>query len=369
MSIELGWYLSSDGDGAHIGTKFADSPPGQETFARIAQNAEQWGFSTLLIPISQVSTHYSREAPTWDSIINATMLSAATQTIKLLIAVRVGTVDPVVFARMAASLDQLSGGRIICNLVSGGGGVAIEEQNFDGAKRVQRAEEYLKVLDGLWTQDTFSFEGSFYKFKDLTVYPKPVQELRIPLCLAANADAAREIAVRCAEYALFWVNSPEQATERVDEFEKLLGASEKRLKYVSRLQIVARETEEEACIAAQEVLSKVDPEVLAQRGKEISEFKNQGAEDPLERTKEEMIGPNLWAGMGRLRSGAAATSGPAIAILGSYEQCAKKIFEFGQAGIDLMILSGFPLHSECERIGRHIIPLVREMEREADLEG
>ncbi len=220
MPIELGWYLSSDGDGAHIGTKSADSPPGQETFARVARNAEQWGFATLLIPTSQVSTHYSRQAPAWDSIITAAMIAAATRTINLLLAVRVGTVDPSVFARMTASLDQLSGGRIICNLVSSGGGVAIEEENLDAAKRALRTEEDLKVLDGLWTKDTFAFEGSFYRFKDMTVYPKPAQEPRIPICLAANTDAASEIAARCAEYALFWVNGPGQAAERVNDFEK-----------------------------------------------------------------------------------------------------------------------------------------------------
>jgi FMNH2-dependent dimethyl sulfone monooxygenase len=69
--------------------------------------------------------------------------------------------------------------------------------------------------------------------------------------------------------------------------------------------------------------------------------------------------------MSRIRSGST------VAIVGSYDKCAQKIIELERAGIDLLILSGFPLHSECERIGKHVIPLVREMEKELglDIEG
>ena len=133
------------------------------------------------------------------------------------------------------------------------------------------------------------------------------------------------------------------------------------LKYVTRFQIFARETESQAFEAAEEVMSRVDPEVLAHRGKVISSFESKGTKDQQARTREEMVGPNLWAGMGRIRSGSA------VAIVGSYEQCARKIIEIEQAGIDLLILSGFPLHRECETVGRHVIPLVREMEREMGL--
>ena len=74
-----------------------------------------------------------------------------------------------------------------------------------------------------------------------------------------------------------------------------------------------------------------------------------------------MLAPNLWTGMSRIRSGSA------VAIVGSYEQCAEKIIEIEKAGINLLILSGFPLHSECEVIGNHVIPLVRQMEEEMGL--
>ena len=363
MSIELAWYLSCDGDSAHIGQKFADFPPSYETFSRIAQNAERSGFSTILVPTALWSGHYGPQAPAWDSIVNAAAVATATKSLKLLLAVRVGVIDPAFCARILASLDELSRGRILYNIVTGGAAMAKFGETLDHDDRYRRTEEYVRILDGLWTQDNFSFEGKYYQFKDATVYPKPVQKPRIPLYMAGSSEIAREIAVRHADYSVFWGESPQQVAERVQDMEKRLEGTGKKLKYVTRFQIVARETEGEAYEAAQELLSQVDPEVLAHRGKVIAKFDSEGTRDQQARTREEMVGPNLWGGMGRIRSGST------VAIVGSYEQCAKMIIEFEKAGISLLILSGFPLHSECERIGENVIPLVREMERELSLDN
>ena len=363
MAIELAWYMSCDGDSAYIGQMFAEHPPSYETFTRIAQNAERSGFTTILVPTSQVSGHYGPQAPTWDSMVNAAVIGPATKTIKLLLAVRVGIIDPAICARMMASLDELTGGRVLYNIVTGGGALASYGETLDHDTRYERTDEFLEILEGLWTQEKYSFEGRFYNLEDATVYPRPVQKPRIPFFMAGASDIAQDIAIRRAEYSVFWGETPGQVAERVDYMnDKCERAGRTRpLKYVTRFQIFARETEEEAFEAAEEVMSRVDPEVLAHRGKVISSFESKGTKDQQARTREEMVGPNLWAGMGRIRSGSA------VAIVGSYEQCARKIIEIEQAGIDLLILSGFPLHRECQTVGKHVIPLVREMEREMGL--
>jgi len=363
MSIELAWYLSCDGDSAHIGQKFADFPPSYETFTRIAQNAERSGFTTILVPTALWSGHYSPQAPAWDSIVNAATIATATKTIKILLAIRVGMIDPAFCARMLASLDELSRGRILYNIVTGGATAVAYGETVDHDDRYRRTEEYIQVLDGLWTQDNFSFEGKYYQLKDATVYPKPVQKPRIPFYMAGSSEIAREIAVRRAEYSVFWGENPEQVAERVQDMESRLSGTGKKLKYVTRFQIIARETEGEAYEAAQELLSQVDPEVLDHRGKIISKYDSEGTKAQQARTRDEMVAPNLWAGMGRVRSGST------VAITGSYEQCAKMIVEIEKAGINLLILSGFPLHSECERVGENVIPLVRRMERDLGLDN
>lgn len=361
MSIELAWYMSCDGDSAHIGQRFADYPPSFDSFTRVAQNAENSGFTTLLVPTSQISGHYGPEAPTWDSIINASVVAPATKTIKLLLAVRAGMIHPAFCARMMASLDELSGGRIMYNIVTGGSDLSAYGDNLDHDTRYERTEEFIQVLEGLWTQDKFSFEGEYYRFRDASVYPRPVQKPRIPFFMAGASDIARRIAVKHGDYWVFWGESPEQVKEQIDGMKKNLSGRDRPLKYVTRFQITARETEDEAYEAAEEVLSQVDSDVLAHRGKVIATFDSKGTKNQQERTKEEMVGPNLWGGMGRIRTGSAVT------IVGSYEQCAEKIVEIEKAGVNLLILSGFPLHSECQVVGEKVIPLVREMEQQQGL--
>jgi alkanesulfonate monooxygenase len=361
----LAWYLSCDGDTTYLGQRSAHFPPSHETFTRIAQNAERSGFSTILIPTHQSSAHFLREAPTWDSLVNAAIIAPATSTIKLLLAVRVGIIEPAALARILASLDELSGGRILYNVVTGGKFQTAFSGEIEHDDRYARTEEYIQILEGLWTQDRFSFDGKYYKIEDAMVYPKPRQRPRIPFFLAGSSELACQIAVRRAEFSVFWGQNPEQVAERVRDMEKRLVGTGRKLKYVTRFQIIARETDDEAYEAAQELLSRVDPEVLAQRG--IDPLAAAGNKDfpPKERTRAEMVGPGLWGGMSRIRSGST------VAIVGSYDKCAQKIIELERAGIDLLILSGFPLHSECERIGKHVIPLVREMEKELglDIEG
>ncbi|MEK6709190.1 MAG: LLM class flavin-dependent oxidoreductase [Nitrospinota bacterium] len=357
MPIELAWYMSCDGDSRHIGRRFADHPPSYETFTRIARNAERAGFTTLLVPTSQMSGHYGAQAPAWDSIVNAAVAAPATKTIKLLLAVRMGVIDPAICARMLASLDELSGGRILLNIVTGGAPLASYGEELDHDTRYERTGEYLQVLDGLWTREKFTFQGKYYRLKDASVYPRPVQKPRIPFFMAGASDAARRIAAERAEYSVFWGETPEQVRGEIQKVERMLEGTDRRLKYVTRFQIIARETEAEAWAAAAELLSQVDPEVLAHRRGVIGTFDSQGTRNQQARAKEEMVGPNLWAGMGRIRTGSA------VAIVGSHGQCAEKIIELERVGVDLLILSGFPLHSECERVGRHVIPLVREMER------
>ena len=363
MAIEFAWYMSCDGDSDHIGQKFADFPPSHETFTRIAVNAEKSGFTTILVPTSQVSGHYGHQAPTWDSLINAAVIAPKTETIKLLLAVRVGIIDPAICARMFASLDELSGGRILYNVVTGGGALASYGENLEHDTRYERTEEFIQILDGLWKEDSFSFEGKFYHLDNASVYPRPVQKTGIPFYVAGSSEIAQDIAIRRGDYYVFWGQDPQQVSERVQHMENKIAilGRENELKYVTRFQIYARETEQEAFDAAYEVLSQIDPDVQAHRGKFISSLESKGTKEQHSSHEDDMLAPNLWTGMSRIRSGSA------VAIVGSYEQCAKKIIEIEQAGINLLILSGFPLHSECEVIGNHVIPLVRQMEEEMGL--
>jgi FMNH2-dependent dimethyl sulfone monooxygenase len=118
--------------------------------------------------------------------LEAWMLSAAlaghTKNIELMVAVHPGIVAPQLAAKMGASLDRISGGRLALNIVNGW-----FEQEFDlfsnggwlgtEDRRYRRMDEFIRVVKGLWTQDSFGFDGEFYKFAPAGL---PIKPLRTP---------------------------------------------------------------------------------------------------------------------------------------------------------------------------------------------
>lgn len=97
---------------------------------------------------------------------------------------------PVLMAKMLTTIDALSTGRLIVGV---GVGWWKEELTILGApfeKRGQHGDEAIKVLKALWTEDTPSFEGEFFKFRDLGFAPKPVQKPHPPIWVGGDSPGA-----------------------------------------------------------------------------------------------------------------------------------------------------------------------------------
>jgi probable F420-dependent oxidoreductase len=97
---------------------------------------------------------------------------------------------PVVMAKMLTSIDALSGGRLICGV---GVGWWREELEILGApfqRRGRQADEILRVFTTLWSEDNPSFEGEFFRFRDLGFAPKPVQKPRPPIWVGGDSPGA-----------------------------------------------------------------------------------------------------------------------------------------------------------------------------------
>jgi probable F420-dependent oxidoreductase len=97
---------------------------------------------------------------------------------------------PVVMAKMLTSIDALSGGRLICGV---GVGWWREELEILGApfqRRGRQADEILRVFTTLWAEDNPSFEGEFFRFRDLGFAPKPVQKPRPPIWVGGDSPGA-----------------------------------------------------------------------------------------------------------------------------------------------------------------------------------
>jgi probable F420-dependent oxidoreductase len=109
--------------------------------------------------------------------------------------------NPIVLAKMLATTDQLSAGRLIF-----GAAVGWMEPEFAalGAPFEERgalSDECLRLIKALWTQDKVSFEGRYFNFKDMQASPRPVQQPHPPIWVGGNSPRARR---RVAEYGDGW---------------------------------------------------------------------------------------------------------------------------------------------------------------------
>jgi probable F420-dependent oxidoreductase len=152
-------------------------------------------------------------------------LAACTQTVRLatgicLLAQR----NPVYSAKEVATLDWLSGGRVDFGIGVGW----LEEEyrvvNVPFARRGKRTDEYLEVLEALWTTDPSSYSGEFYELPSCNMHPKPVQKPHPPLVFGGESDAALR---RVARYGQGWYTFnrlPDQVDEGLSRLDAALAA-------------------------------------------------------------------------------------------------------------------------------------------------
>lgn len=164
---------------------FADTKSPQEIFDETLEEiayAEELGFNAVWL----AEHHFSRYGILGNPLVLAAAIAQRTKTMRIGTAVVIAPFyDPIRLAEDAALVDVLSGGRL--DLGIGRGYQPIE---FDGFgvpqdESTTRTEEIVEILKLAWTQETFSFEGKHFSYKDVTVYPKPVQKPHIPFWRAA----------------------------------------------------------------------------------------------------------------------------------------------------------------------------------------
>ena len=170
------WFIPIDGDGAHIGTLRAERPPTYEYLSEVVRAAEENDFYSMLIPTRFANGLFDQGAPLAETWTMVTALAARSEKIRFLIAVRPGFVNPGLFAQMAATLSQITGGRVDLNVVPGGIKGEFEKmgERIDHDTRYERAEEFIAAIRKLWERpEPISFEGKFVKLEDVHCSPGP----------------------------------------------------------------------------------------------------------------------------------------------------------------------------------------------------
>ncbi len=350
------WFIPIDGDGARAGTLRAERPPTFEYLRQVAETAEVCGFTSLLVPTRFANGMFAEDAPLAETWTTATALAAVTERIRFLVAVRPGFVSLGLFAQMAATFHQISGGRLDINIVPGGIGNDFERlgEASDQQTRYQRAEEFITACRKLWSEPgPISFQGDHYRLEG--AYCSPAPEVSAPrLYLGGVSQRALGLSGRQADVHLSWIEPLESTGERLEaarqEFQKagrvpVLGL---------RTHLVVRDTEDDAWHAADELINHADPGVKAQRQAALQGTQMVGPQAQAKQAPEHRIGHHLWNGLSEVRVNCGT------AIVGTPEQVAEELLAYWKLGVDEIILSGFPHVEECRRVASQVLPLLRE---------
>ncbi len=335
----------------------ANREPSVDYITKVAQAAERGGFSTLLLPIGGSCI---------DSLVAASHLTARTETLKFLYAVRPSSTAPTILAKQFASIDEWSNGRINVNIVTGG---SPQELASDGdllshTERYRRTREYIYILKRLFMGEKFDFNGEFYQLRGAYLPRLPKQTP--PIFFGGSSDVAKAVAADLADVYMLWGETLENTKVEIDSVKALASQKGRELSYSFSFQVVIGDTEEEAWAKANKLISQVDPEFLALKHQQTLANGAVGVNRlhtlmVASKDNNFVIGPNLWAGLTQV------LSGNSIALVGTPDQVAARIVEYVDLGFDKVLLRGFPHLETIEEVGQKVIPRVRALlaEREA----
>jgi FMNH2-dependent dimethyl sulfone monooxygenase len=197
MPVFGGWLRNVDDE--HM-------QPTWEYVKKLAIRSEAIGFDLSLIAELNLNDIKGEQAPSLDAWSTAAALAAVTKKQELMVAVRPTFHNPALLAKQAANIDHISGGRLTLNVVSSWWrdeatkyGVGFEQHD----DRYARTAEWLAVLNGVWQEDGFSFDGKYYHVANNTLQPKPISRPRPALYAGGESETAKDlISSTCDGYVM-----------------------------------------------------------------------------------------------------------------------------------------------------------------------
>lgn len=357
--MKILWFIPTHGDSRYLGTAKGARVADHAYFKQIAIAADSLGYEGVLIP-----TGRSCE----DSWILAASLIDATRQLKFLVALRPGLVAPTQSARMAATLDRLSGGRLLVNLVTGGDAeeLAGDGQFLSHAERYEESAEFIRIWrEVLWRShagESFDFDGKHLQVKGAKLLFPPPNRPYPPVFFGGSSEPAHELAAEQVDTYLTWGEPPAAVAAKVADVRARAAKHGRTLQFGIRLHVIVRETEDEAWRAAAELVSQLDEKTVAAAQAKFAQMDSvgqrrmaelhQGRFDRNDVRKGLEIAPNLWAGVGLVRGGAGT------ALVGNPQQVAERIKEYAALGLEYFVLSGYPHLDEAHRFAELVFPLL-----------
>jgi alkanesulfonate monooxygenase len=349
---EFLWYIPNDVKAGHRGDAAAEGHNSLDALAAQANALEQHGWKGALI-----GTGWGRP----DTFTIAAALVARTTTFEPLIAVRPGYWRPANFAASAATLDQLSGGRVRVNIVSGPDELAAYgDREGDQAQRYARTKEFMRLIRRLWTEENVTFDGAHFQVSGSTVAPRLVpagHRLHPKLYFGGASQAAEHVAAAEADVQMFWgepLDGVRVRIERLRELSKLIDRDLPPLEFGLRITTLIRDTTEQAWADAEAKVAKM-AEGAAGGWQDHRHGIAVGQQRLLDlASRGDVLDDNLYTAPGKFGGGGAGTTW----LVGSAEDVARSLRSYEGLGITHFVLSDTPYLEEIKRQGRQLLPLM-----------
>ena len=354
MSLEFLWYIPNTVEAGHRGDDETNQWTSLELSAELAQSAEEHGWGGALL-----GTGWGRP----DTFTVATSLAARTTRFKPLIAIRPGYWQPAHFASAAATLDQLSQGRVLVNIVSGQDNLAAYgDTEGDQAERYARTREFMQIVRRLWTEEGVTFRGRYFTVEGSTLSLRPyrAEDGRHPRLYFGGASAAAEqVSAAEADVQLFWGEPLDGVAERIDRLKALaqsLSRTHAPLEFGLRITTLVRDTTEEAWRDAEAKVAQM----AASSGKNLNDGHHRRAVgqarllDLAERG--EVLDSCLYTTPGKFGAGGAWTTW----LVGSHDEVAAALRKYQDLGITHFVLSDTPYLHEVVRVGDQLLSRLRD---------
>ncbi len=310
---------------------------------RLTQRAEQIGFDLTLVAELNLNDIKGMDAPSLDAWSTAAALAVATERLEIMVAVRPTFHQPALLAKQAANIDHISNGRLSLNVVSSWWATEAKKYGIqfdEHDDRYARTSEWLDVVDGMWKEPRFSYQGKYYGVDDAILEPKPVQRPRPTIYAGGESPAAKALISAKCDAWLTHGDPPETIAAKVADLRERRERLElPPMKFGAAGYAIVRGSEAEA---------KREVERITEVREGTAGYANY--QDWLNNTQlEQRVSLEDYSVSNRgLRSG----------LVGTPEQVAERIVEFERAGLDLLLLQFSPQLEEMERFAEEVIPLV-----------
>ena len=349
-----GATLSLFGGGINPG---AEVPSGVDPdyILDFARTHEEAGFDMVL-------TGYSSSTP--DGFEVAGYAAAHTERLGYLIAHRPGFVAPTLAARKAATLDQLTNGRIALHIITGGNDI---EQRQDGDwldhdSRYSRTDEYLDVMRRIWTEtEPFDHDGEFYRLQAAYSQARCRQHPHVPLFFGGASEAALDTASRRADLFALWGEPRASIAERIADVRRRVEAAGRDpadMRFSLSARPILAETEEKAWQRADEILARIQQATAGRITPGVpTRPQSEGAWRLLRFAAEGNVhDERLWMPI----AAASGASGSTTCLVGTPQQVADALLAYYDIGCSAFIIRGFDPLADAADYGKKLIPLVRE---------